>query len=239
VLTVINFLNSREKATVIWLVLLMIFVWRKDHSIGRSILNVIQALFAWKLAILWIATAAYTTAIIYAAYTLGLWHTTAIKETVYWFCGTGTVLVGTATTERSFDGTYAKRLVRKAIRFTLLIEFLVGVYVLPFLAELVLVPLIALLIGVQVVSENNADLASAKKLVGGVLMLIGVGGMTWVIVSAATDLHGFLTREHAERLIIVPALTLAFVPFVYGISRWSRWDYERTMRQWRESKALV
>jgi hypothetical protein len=235
-LAVVNFLNSREKATVLWILVLTAYVWRRDHSIGGSIFSAVRALFAWKLTILWVAAATYTAAIICAAYELGLWHTTAIKETIYWFCCTGMVLVGSATTEESFDATYAKRLARKAIRFTLVLEFLVGVYVLPLVAELVLVPLIALLIGMQVVSENNPDLASAKKLVNGVLMLIGVGGISWVIASAATDLHGLLTREHAERLILAPVLTLAFVPFVYGIWWWSRWDYERIMRQWRDSK---
>jgi hypothetical protein len=239
VLAVVNFLNGREKATAVWVVVLLAYVWRKDHSLGRSMISVIRALFAWKLTILWVATALYTAAIIYAAYRVGLWHTTAIKETVYWFCGTGMVLVGAATTERSFDGNYAKRLFRKAIRFTLVIEFLVGVYVLPLLAELVLVPLIALLVGMQVVSEDNPELAPAKKVVDGILMLIGIAGISWVIASAVTDLHGLLTREYGERLVLAPALTLAFVPFLYGIWRWSRRDYERTMRRWRESDEVV
>lgn len=67
-------------------------------------------------------------------------------------------------------------------------------------------------------------------------MLIGFGLIAWVIVGASTDLHGLVTREHAEGLLVAPAFILAFVPFLYLVWRWSRWDQERVMRRWREEK---
>jgi hypothetical protein len=78
-----------------------------------------------------------------------------------------------------------------------------------------------------------------KRLLDRVLVIIGLSGMTWVLVEALTDLHGLLTREHAERLLLAPAFTLAFIPFLYAICRLSRWDQERTMRRWRQSNAAA
>jgi hypothetical protein len=234
----IEFLNSREKATLILGVVVLAYVWRKDHSIGGSIFQVLRSMLAPKLSLLWVATCIYSATIVYAAYAAGLWHTTAIKETIYWF-GTALILTGNAITTSSFDRAYAKRLARRALRVTLVIEFLVNLYVLPLLAELVLVPFVALFVGMQIVAEHDPNLASIKKFIDRTLILVGLGLMVWVIVRALTNLHGTLTREHAEVLLLVPAFSLALVPFLYAMWKWSRWDQERIMRRWRESKVLL
>jgi hypothetical protein len=211
-------------------------VWRKDHSIGGSFLSVLRALLTPKLSLLWATAAIYSAAIVVVAHAIGLWHTTAIKETIYWYVGTAAVLTGNAITTRTFDRAYAKRLARKALRVTIIIEFLANLYMLPLAGELVLVPLIALFVMVQAVAENDPNLAPAKKLTDKILTLIGIGVMVWVIVSALTDINALLTREHAEGLLLIPTFTLAFVPFLYFMWKWSRWDQERIMRRWREGK---
>ena len=85
----------------------------------------------------------------FVAHRLNLWHLTALKETIYWFLGTALVLVGSAITAQVFDRAFAMRLMHKAIRFTLIIEFLVGIYVMPLILELVFVPLMTLLVLMQ------------------------------------------------------------------------------------------
>ncbi len=235
-LALIDFLDSRQKAMVVWSVIVLAYVRRKDRSIGGSIVRVLRPMFAPKLSLLWALAATYSAGLVLAAYAAGLWHTSAIKETVYWFVGTAAVLTGGAIRTRNFDRDYAKRLARKALRVTIVVEFLVNLYVMPLAAELVFVPLVAMFVMMQVVAEHDPKVASVKKLLDRMLMLIGIGVMTWVIVSVATDLHGLLTREHAEGLLLVPAFTLAFVPFLYGMWRWSRWDQEHVMRRWREGK---
>lgn len=235
----IDFPSSREKAMVIWCVLLSVYVWRKDNTIGAALLQVLRSMFAPVLSLLWAAAAAYCTGVVFAAHAVGLWHMTAIKETIYWFVGTGAVLTGSAITTHSFDRAFVKRLARKALRFTIIVEFLINLYVMPLAAELVLVPLVALFVIMQVVAENDPKLAAVKKFLDRALILTGGGIMVWVIASALTDLGGLLTREHAEGLLLAPAFTLAFIPFFYGMWLYGRWDLDRAMRRWRESKAAV
>jgi hypothetical protein len=163
VLAVADFLNAREKATIIWGVLLLIYVWHKDRSIGWSFLHVFRAMFHPKLLTIWAATAIYTATLVFAAYTAHLWHTTALKETLYWFVATGAVLAGGATTAQ-FDRAYARRLARKALRFTLVVEFLVGLYVLPLGVELVLVPLVALFVAMQALTWSKWSRGEARSM---------------------------------------------------------------------------
>lgn len=236
---VVDFLSSREKAMLIWGVVVTVYVWRKDNSIGGSLVGVLRSMFAPKLSLLWLAATTYCSAIVLAAKVAGLWPTTATKETIYWFLCTGAVLTGNVTTARSFDRAFVKQLARKALRLTIIVEFLVGVYVMPLAAELVVVPVVALFAMMQVVAENDPNLTSVKKLLDRISMLIGFGLMAWVIVSALTDLDALATRDHAEGLLLVPAFTLALVPFLYAVWKWSRWDQDRIMRRWRESKVAL
>lgn len=233
-LTLIDFLNSREKAGAIWAGAVLVYVLCKDRSIAGSILRSLGTLFTPKLSLVWAAAAAYAAGLVLAAAVIGLWHTTAIKETLYWFLGTAVVLTGSALTTPSFDRTYAKRVAHKALRLTIIIEFLVNLYVMPLAAELVLVPLVAMFVMMQIVAESDPKLASVRTFLDRALMLIGVCLLAWVTVSALTDPRGLLTREHAEALMLVPVLTLAFLPFLYGMMRWSRWDTDRVMRRWRQ-----
>lgn len=227
------FLNSREEAAIIWAAVLFGYLLHKDASIGRSLLTLMRDLFAPALSRIWVMAAGYTAGVVVAAHELGLWHPTATKETVYWFIGTGAVLTMNAMTTRDSGGDYAKQVVRKAIRFTIVTEFLVNLYVMPFVAELFVVPLITVFVLVQAYAERDAKLAPAKTFADATLTLIGSGIMIWVIVAAATDLHGLLSREHAEGLLVVPAMTLAFVPFLYAMWRWSKWQSDRLLRRWR------
>jgi hypothetical protein len=198
-----------------------------------------KAMLAPKLLLMWATAACYCAAIVLGAERAGMWHTTAIKETIYWFLGTAAVLAGNATTTHTFDRAFIKRLARKAIRFTIIIEFLINLYVMPLLAELFLVPVVALFVAMQALAENDPKLMPVKKLLDRTLMFIAFGLMLYVTVSAVTDLGALLTREHAEGLLLAPAFTLACVPFLYAIWRWSRWDRDRVMRRWRENEATV
>ena len=99
------------------------------------------------------SAAAYSAGVVYLAWRLGLWHTTAMKETVYWFVGSAVVLVGNATTESPRDPGYFKKLLRHAVRLTIIIDFIVNLYVFPILVEFVLVPVALLFVVLQAMAE--------------------------------------------------------------------------------------
>jgi hypothetical protein len=149
-----DFLNNREKAIIIWAVILVGFAAYKSDGLGSSLGAVLRNLFRTKLLFLFGTAAAYCSALVLTANMLSLWHTSAIKPTIYWFFGTGVVLAGSAVSGRD-DPDFVPKLVRRAVRFTLIAEYLVGFYVFPFAVELLIVPSIVLFVGMQVVAEND------------------------------------------------------------------------------------
>ena len=61
-----------------------------------------------------------------------------------------------------------------------------------------------------------------RKVIDGVLIAIGLFFLGYFAVRAISDLDGFLTRENAERFLVVPALTVAFTPFLYLVAWYSQ-----------------
>jgi hypothetical protein len=232
VLAFLDYLNSREKAIIAWAVVLVGVAAYKSDGLGSSLGAVLRSIFLTKLMFLFGAAAAYCAALVLAANKLGLWHTSAIKPTTYWFFGSGVVLAGSAITGRD-DPDFVAKLVRRAVRFTLIVEFLVGFYVFPLVVELLIVPFIVLFVGMQVVAGNDPTLAPAKRVIDAVLIAFGFGLMLWVALEAATDPHGLLTRENAEDFLLAPALTLAFVPYLQFVAWHSRRELENVRKRWR------
>jgi hypothetical protein len=129
--------------------------------------------------------------------------------------------------------------VRRAVRFTLVVEFFVTLYIFPLAAELFLVPFLTLFVVLQAVTANDASLSPARGVIDAVLMLFGFGLIIYVTVSAITDLDGLLTRQHGEQLLVAPALTLAFVPFFYAVAWVCRRELDNLRRRWEEQHAAL
>jgi hypothetical protein len=231
-LAVLDVLNSREEAAVLWLVAIVAFAAIKSDSLGSSFLGVLRRLASPKLLLLFGSAALYSGALVFAGKEIGLWHTSATKATVYWFFGTGVILVGNATQVSPDDPFFVRKLLRGALKLTILVEFLVNLYVFPLAVELFLVPLILLFIGMQVVAEHEPNMAPVRRVINGVLVTIGVGLMIYVAVRALGNLGGFWTRKNAEDFLVAPVLTLALVPFLFLVAWMSKRELDNLRKRW-------
>lgn len=153
-----DFLNSREDALLVWSVVLLAYVLYKDpRGIGGSLLGVVRALLAPRLLLLFASALAYSAGLVYLAWWFGVWHTAALKETIYWFSGTGVILLGQAIMASPTDPQFARRVLDRIVGVTVLIEFAANLYAFPLGVELVLVFRIGL---------RNAPGLRALRLVG-------------------------------------------------------------------------
>jgi hypothetical protein len=234
-LALLDFFNSREKAILFWTVVLVaIVIVKANRDLGESFLAVLRAFAKPKLLLLFGSAALYCAAITFLAKEAGLWHTTALKETAYWFLASGVVLVGNATQADPDDPDYYRDLLRKAVRYTILVEFLVNLYVFPLGVELVLVPILFMFFAMQlVVTHDRGNAEKALPIIDGVLVVVGVLLLAYVAVSAVADLGGLLTRENAEKLLLPVALTLALVPLLHMVARVSQWELAKLRKSLR------
>jgi hypothetical protein len=129
-LAVLDFFDSRAKAVAIWGAVILTYAAIKGEGVVPSMVRVVRSLLAPKLLLLFGSAAVYCAACVSLARWLGFWHTTAVKETIYWFITGGAVLSGRAVEQAApFDRAFYLKLIRHAIRFTIVVEFLVNLYV--------------------------------------------------------------------------------------------------------------
>jgi hypothetical protein len=154
------------------------------------------------------------------------------KATVYWFFGTAVILAGNATQVSPGSPAFIRKLLRGSLKLTIVVEFLVNLYVFPLAVELLLVPLLFLLIGTQVVVEHEPNMAPARKVINAVLGTIGVAVTLYPGVRVLGDWSGFWTRENAEDLLVAPVLTLALVPFLCLVAWESGRELDNLRKRW-------
>jgi hypothetical protein len=115
-LPLVDVLNAREKAILLWLVAIVVFAAIKSDGLGSSFLGVLRALAAPKLLLLFGAAAVYSSALVFLGKEAGLWHPSATKATVYWFFGTAVILVGNATQVSPDDPAFVRKLLRGSLK---------------------------------------------------------------------------------------------------------------------------
>jgi hypothetical protein len=240
-----DFLNSREDAILVWTAVILAYaLYRNPRGIGSSFLEVVRTTLDPKLLSLFGSLAVYSGLLLYGAKEIGLWHAggSGIKATVYWFVGIGVVLVGEAVMRARPDDAYLlRRVFKRVVGVTIVIEFIVNVYALPLAYELVLVLAGVLFAGMQVVVQHDASAdPRARMLIDGVIAAIGGLYLVYVLVRVIGDLDGFLTRGSAEDFLVGPALTLALIPFLYSLAWASRREQENLRKRfWSASNSPV
>jgi hypothetical protein len=160
----------------------------------------------------------------------------ALKATVYWFLVVGIVLAGESVTAAP-SWKLMRKVIGSAFALTILIEFFVNLYVLPFGVELVVVFLAFALTGLSIYAKYPSSGISPKErqAIDAVLGYFGIFFLVYVTIRALTDVDGFLTRENAEDLLVVPALTLALIPFLYAWSVYSAHEQAALRRRLRSA----
>jgi hypothetical protein len=234
-LSMLDLLDSREKALLIWAGVVVTYGASKNwHAVASSGKLTLRAALRWKLLLLFGTAAVYCAGVAFLAARMGVWHTTAAKETAYWFFTGGLVLADYAVTRaNALDASFYRWLFGQAVRFTILVEFLINLYIFPFVIELAVVPIVLVLVLSQVAAASEAALAPVRKPIEWTLVAIIAFLLGSATVRAAFDPSSFFTRENVETFIVTPAFTIAFVPFVAVWAVISQWEQARLRLRFR------
>ncbi len=166
---------------------------------------------------------AYVALVIVAFAEVGLWHLWMLKDTLFWLFGTAIILL--ANLEKATkEEHHFRKLALDNLKFAVVLDFVLNLYVFKVFVELLLLPVLAFLAMLAVVAGTKDEYAPAKKLVNAVTALIGFGFLIYAVLSMTHDFHDFATLKNLEDFLVPIILTVTFLPFVYGVALFSTYE---------------
>ena len=214
--------NNREVATIIWLFLLFLWVLSRAE-IRSSLPGVVKALLGRQMVLAISSMLAYVAVMVLVFSKLGFWDQSAIKDTVFWVLG-GAVVMFFNVNKAAGDEHYFRKVVSDNLKLVLVLEFLVNVYTFGLLAELVIVPLIALLLMLKTFVGLKAEYKKVDTFLGYVLGIIGLSLLAFAVYQAIVNLQVFANLRTLRDFLLPPVLSIAFLPFIYGLALYMTYD---------------
>jgi hypothetical protein len=104
-------------------------------------------------------------------------------------------------------------------------------------AEVILIPIVTMLFLTAYVAGTKDEFAPAKRLLDVLLTTFGVALLARAVTELAVDFDSFATVGNLMRLVLPPALTVAFLPYVYFLRAYVRREQRRFDRLWRKGLA--
>lgn len=214
--------NNREIASGIWLIIFLSWIVVKAKPIKEF--SKVASLFCNKKIIV-----PYTLGVIYSAIGiiilsyLNLWESRQLKDTILWLAVTMTAIFFSVNKARE-DKSYFKNAVKANLKFSVITEFIIGLYSFSLLTELIFVPIIVLIGLMQVYAQNDSKYIQVQKLFNFILMIIGLFVLYHTVKEIIVHIRDFASYNTLQDFILSPFLALWFVPFLFLISLYSQYE---------------
>lgn len=168
----LNILSSREWATIIWLLILLIYIL-KNEKIKDAFLNVIKILFGKNLIKIWLVTSLYVFIITFLFSKTAIWDNLYIKDIIVWFITSGIIFCFNAASKEA-DEQYIWKVLKDNLKFTIIIEFIYSTFTFRLWVELLIIPIITLLAMVDAYAERKEEYYIVHKFMQGVFVIISI-----------------------------------------------------------------
>lgn len=211
-----DILNNREWAILVWLTVLLLYMGFKANMqpVRVAAIKVLQCFFAWRIQSIIILALIYVSLVIYVLYQIELWHLGQIKDTLIWFVAVA-FLSFFEIEKYKKDSRFFRDVVIDNIKLIALIEFLIGLYVFPLWAELILLPAATCITMMHVYSQTDRNHKTVETLLGNILAIIGLGLIAYSLHELIINFSDFTKLETAKDFLLPPLLTLTYLPFIF------------------------
>lgn len=214
--------STREIAISIYIILFIIYAFSKSN-IRKEIKNVIKCALTKKLVIPFLVLIIYAVMIVWILYLFSFWKWIYLKDVIIWVLFVGVPLCFNAV-EHKIEKNYFSKAIMDNIKFTVLVEYIVGTFTFSLVGELILQPIIFLLSMISAFAEKDDKYKSVKNFMDFILALIG-----FIVLGCTLNelINSFNTIDYVDILfgLLVPLLlSIAYVPFAYGFAIYSKYE---------------
>jgi len=216
-------LNEREVATAIVLATLIVAGLVNPKTRGgllSGFAGVGKALWNRQVIGVLVAYIAWVSLCVLAAFTVGLWQGSLLKDTILTALVVGLPLLFRALNNKS-GGLLLRDVGKEAVSLSAFVGFYVNLSPLPLWAEILLQVVLILLVFTQVAVQRSDPSTGQKALSGCVnfaLVAVGLGLIVWSTVRLASQWPTLDQKELILQLFLAVWLPLALFPFLYGFA---------------------
>jgi hypothetical protein len=219
---IVNFFNNREKALIIWGLIIVVFLLI-NKNFRPSFLAVLRAFFVRKIVTPLLIMLVYIALVVFAAYTLHVWDVSLLKDTIIWVLGTAVIMFvhyEKAVKERHFF----KNVLLDNIKLAVFLQFIINWYVFNLAVELLLVPVLFFIIALLAVASTKKEYKPVMNLLQFLLAMYGIFLLIFALVHVVGDFKDFATVYTVKDFLLSPLLTVSFLPFVYFLALYATYE---------------
>lgn len=220
--SLIHIFNNREYAIGIWIFGFCVLAFSKKN-IRESIFHIFKFLLNKKILSVFSIMLLYSLFILYILYILKLWYLENIKDTIYWFAGTATILLFKANNAIENEHFF-KEIVIDNLKLICFVEFLINFYVFNIWIELCLIPALTFIILLKAFGETDPKNRIVVKALDYVIGIIGLWLLSYVVFKATQELDKVFTYSNFQSIVFPILLTFLYLPFVYFLALYMKYE---------------
>ncbi len=208
-----NLFNNREIAIAVWILVIFIILLF-IRGIRKSLKDLVKVLFHRKILILVLSIIVYTVGITFVLYLLNFWNISLLKDTILWLCFSGIVICFRYVSSKE-DENLLRNIIIDNIKIVIIIEFIANFFTFPLAAELVLIPFMVFIAGLDVIAKTDKKNISVVRLLNGLQIIIGLFIFIYAFSQAIADYKNIVNLDTLKSFLLAPLLAVLFSPFVY------------------------
>ena len=208
-----NLFNNREIAIAVWILVIFIILLF-IRGIRKSLKDLVKVLFHRKILILVLSIIVHTVGITFVLYLLNFWNISLLKDTILWLCFSGIVICFRYVSSKENENLL-RNIIIDNIKIVIIIEFITNFFTFPLAAELVLIPFMAFIAGLDVIAKTDKKNISVVRLLNGLQIIIGLFIFIYAFSQAIADYKNIVNLDTLKGFLLAPLLAVLFSPFVY------------------------
>jgi hypothetical protein len=214
--------NTREQAYLFWGIPILIWLLSPRNT-RKSVGGIVKALFCRQFVYIYIIALAYISCSIFLLHAVKIWDISLIKDTIMWFLFVALPLMFQAGKIDSFQ-KFLKEIVTPLIAFSIIFEYIFGLYTFKLWIEVLMVPALVMLGGMLAVSERKSEYAQVNKLLKGTQSFSGLIAVFFILLHLVQHYQEYVNRTVLMQFLMPLFLSLLFLPLLYGIAMFIHYE---------------
>ncbi len=200
-----NILSTKEIATGLWLLVLLIFILL-NKKIKNSFIHFIKMIFRRKIILLWLPFFLYIGIITFFISRFPFWKSTYLKDIIIWSITSG-VIACLNSVDKDADDDYIVKTLKENIKPVIIIGFIRSIFTFNIIIEILIVPVITILTIMPAYAKKKAP--QQVKLWNNLLSIVW-----WWIICGTIN----VAIDEVGRLNYLDTLISFLIPFVFLIA---------------------